>query len=106
MLSFPDGLVKECSVNSIAENVLTRVDSYMFSVTLLEAITDYHKDNTVVDIDDKQVITSKGRRRLRICRRIRMTTQGCKLKVLRIDGTKSWTPIILIRSLSFLKLET
>ena len=69
MLSFPDGLVKECSVNSISENVITRVDSYMFSVTLLEAIADYHKDNTVVDIDDKYVITSKGRRMLRFSRR-------------------------------------
>ena len=63
MLSFPDGLVKEYSGNSISENVLTRVDSYSFSVTMLEAITDYHKDNTAVDIDDKHVITSKGRRR-------------------------------------------
>ena len=74
--------------------MLTRVDSDGFTVTLLEAITDYHKDNTAVDITDKHVITSKGRKRLR------MTTQGHRLKVLRIDGTKSWTPLILLRSLS------
>ena len=55
MLSFPDGLVKEYSGNLIPKNVLIRVASYVFSVTLLEAITDYHKDNDVVYVDDKYV---------------------------------------------------
>ena len=86
-VEFPDGQVKEYSANLIAENMLTRVDSDGFSITLLEAITDYHKDNTAVDIDDKYVITSKERRRLR------MTTQGWKLKVLWRDGTESWIPL-------------
>ena len=40
----------------------TRVDSDGFSVTLLEPITDYHKDNASIDIADKHVMTSKGRR--------------------------------------------
>ena len=75
-VEFPDGQVKEYSANLIAENMLTRVDSDGFSVTLLEAITAYQKDNTAVDIADKHVTTSKGRRRLR------KTTQGWKLKVL------------------------
>ena len=100
MLSFPDGLVKECLGNSTSENVLARVDSYAFSVILLEANADYHKDNAAVDIDNKCVITSKARKRLR------MTTQGHKMKVLRVDGTKSWTPLILLRSLGLQKLET
>ena len=60
MLSFPDGLVKEYSYNSMSENVLTRVDSYVFSVTLLEAIKYHHKDNADVDVDDKYVITLRG----------------------------------------------
>ena len=67
----------------IAEKILTSVDSGGFSVNLLEAITDYQKDNTTVDIADKYVITFKGTRRLR------MTTQGWKLKVLWRDGTDS-----------------
>ena len=86
-VEFPDGQVKEYSANLIAENMLTRVDSDGFSVTLLEAITDYNKDDTAVDIADKYVITSKGRRRLR------MTTQGWKLKVLWSNGTESWIPL-------------
>ena len=86
-VEFPDRRVKEYSANLIAENMLTRVDSDGFSVTLLEAITDYHKDNTAVDIDDKYVITSKRMRRLR------MTTQGWNLKVLWRDGTHSLMPL-------------
>ena len=86
-VEFPDGQVKEYSANLIAENIPTRIDSDGFSVTLLEAITDYHKDNASVDIAHRYVINSKGRRRLR------MTTQGWKLKVLWRDGTESWTPL-------------
>ena len=86
-VEFRVGQVKEFSANLIAENVLTRVDSGGFSVTLLEAITDYHKYGTAVNISDKYVINSKGRRRLR------MTTQGLKLKVLWRDGAESWTPL-------------
>ena len=56
--------------------MLTRVDSDEFSVTLLVANADYHKDNNTVNVDEKYVIPSKGRRR------IRMTTQEWKLKVL------------------------
>ena len=68
-VEFPDGQVKEYSANLIAENMLTRVDSDGFSVTLLEAITDYHKDNTFFDVNYKNVITSKGRIMLRISRK-------------------------------------
>ena len=83
-VGIPDRQVKEYSSNLIVENILTRVDSDVFSITLLEAITNYHKDNTAVDIDDKYVITSKGRRR-----RLRMTIQGWKLKFLWRNGTES-----------------
>ena len=67
---FLDGKVKEYSSNLIAKNMLTGVDSDEFSVTILEAIADYHKENDTVDIDNKHAMSSKGRRRLR------MTTQG------------------------------
>ena len=65
-VEFPIGRVKEYSAILIAENMLTIVHSGRFSVTLLEAITDYHKDNTAVVIGDKLVIISKGRRRFRM----------------------------------------
>ena len=67
--------------------MLTRACSDGIYVTLLEAITDYHKENTAVDVADKYVITIKGRRKLR------MTTQGWKLKVLWRHGTESWIPL-------------
>ena len=60
----------------IAENVLTRVDSDGFIVTLLEAIRDYKKDDPVVQMTDNRVITSEERKRMR------KITQGWKLKVI------------------------
>ena len=47
-VEFTDGKVKECSANVIAKNMLTRAGSDGFIVTLLEAITDYKKDNSTV----------------------------------------------------------
>ena len=47
----------------------------------------YHKVNTAVDIVKKYAITSKGRRRLQ------MTTQGWKIKVLWRDSTECWTSL-------------
>ena len=67
--------------------MLTRADSDRFLVTLLEAITDYHKDETTVDVANKHVITSKERIRLRT------STQGWKLKALLSDRAESWTPL-------------
>ena len=69
-VEFPDRQVKEYLANFIAENILTTVDSDGFTVTLSESFKDYHKDNNDVDIVDKHVQTSKGRRRLW------MNTQG------------------------------
>ena len=59
-VEFPNGQVKDYSVNLIAENILARVDSDKFSVTLLAAITDYNKYDTDVDIAYKHVVASKG----------------------------------------------
>ena len=55
---FPDGQVKEHLVNLIAENMLIRVKSDGFSVTLLDAIIDYNEDDTAVEISDKHVINT------------------------------------------------
>ena len=63
-VEFPDGHVKEYSANLIADDVLARVDSYGFSVTLFEAITGHCKDNACVDVANECVMTSKGMRRL------------------------------------------
>ena len=82
-VEFPYGQVKEYSSNLIANKMFSRVDSGGFSVSLLESITNYNNDNAGIDIVDNHVITSKGRRRLRI------TTKGWKLKFLWRDDTES-----------------
>jgi hypothetical protein len=40
-VEFPDGQLKEYAANVIAENMLSQVDSDGFSLTMMEAITDY-----------------------------------------------------------------
>ena len=82
-VEFPDGQVKEYLANVLAENMLTRVDRDGFSVTLLEAIIDYKKDESAINIADKYIITPKRRKTL--CR----TTQSWKLKVLWKDQSES-----------------
>ena len=59
------------------------VDSNGFLETLLESITHYKKDNSLVEMADKCEITSKGRKILW------MNTQGWKLKVLQINGAET-----------------
>ena len=46
-VEFPDGQLKEYAANVIAENMLTQVDSDGYSLTMMEAITNYRKDDTV-----------------------------------------------------------
>ena len=53
--------------------MLTRVDSDGFYATLLETITDYERDDSVVEMANKYVINSKRRKGLR------KTAQGHKL---------------------------
>lgn len=81
-VEFPDGQVKEHSANIIVENMLCRVYSDSIQVNMLEAIRAYEKDNTVVDITDKCVVTPKGRRMLR------KTTKEWKLKVVWANGSE------------------
>ena len=84
-VEFPDGQVKEYGANIIAENMLTQVDSDGYSLTLMEAIIDYHKDESeAVSKEDKCVVTRSGQRRLR------KTTKGWKLLVKWKDGSESW----------------
>jgi hypothetical protein len=75
-VEFPDGQMKEYAANTIAENMLTQVDSDGYSTTLMQGIIEYRKDDaTAVPKSDKWVITARGQRRLR------MSTVGWKLLV-------------------------
>ena len=84
-VEFPDGQVKEYSANVIAENMLSQVDSDGYSMTLMEAIIDYRKDDSVaVSKADKYVYTKSGQKRLR------KTTTGWDLLVKWKDDSESW----------------
>ena len=67
---FPDGQVKDCAANVIAENMLSQVDSEGFSTALFENMIDHKKDDSAVSKSDKFLVTKRGRRKLR------QTTKG------------------------------
>lgn len=46
-VEFPDGQLKEYAANMIAEKMLTQVDSDGYSLTMLNAVIDYGKDEAV-----------------------------------------------------------
>jgi hypothetical protein len=61
-VEFPDGQMKEYAANTIAENMLTQVDSDGgYSTTLMQGIIDYREDDAAaVPKSDKWVITARG----------------------------------------------
>jgi len=75
-VEFPDGQVKEYAANVIAENILARVDQEGYSITMMEGIIDYEKDEAVaVSKADRYVVTRRGNRRAR------KSTVGWKLPI-------------------------
>ena len=83
-----DGRIKEYGANIIAENMLTQVDSDGFSLSLMEGIIDYKRDDSVaIPKTDKYIATSRGQRRLR------KTTAGWKLLVKWRDQSESWVKL-------------
>ena len=83
-----DGRIKEYGANIIAENMLTQVDSNGFSLSLMEGIIDYKRDDSVaIPKTDKYITTSRGQRRLR------KTTAGWKLLVKWRDQSESWVKL-------------
>jgi hypothetical protein len=61
-VEFPDGQVKEYAANVIAENMLTQVDLEGYSITMMEGIVDYKKDEaTAVPKSEKYLVTRRGR---------------------------------------------
>jgi hypothetical protein len=87
-VEFDDGDVVEYSANSIAENMLTQIDSEGFSVTMLAGIVDSKKDAAVaVSKEDGWVVTQRGKKKKR------KTTQGWKLLVRWVDDSESWVPL-------------
>jgi hypothetical protein len=82
------GQLKEYAANVIAENMLNQVNYDGFSSTMMEAITNYRKDEAVtVPKNDKYITTTSGQKRLR------KTTVGWKLLVKWADGSDTWIPL-------------
>ena len=87
-VEFDDGGVKEYAANIIAENMLMGVDDDGYSITMIEAIVDFQKDEAVaIPKSEKYVYTQGGQKRSRV------TTKGWKLLVRWADGTESWIPL-------------
>ena len=68
-VEFPDGQIKEYSANIIAENMLSQVDPEGYSLTLMEAIVDYKRDEAVAIPKSEMYVVSK-----RVQKRLRKTT--------------------------------
>ena len=87
-VEFPDGYVKEYSANIIAENMLTQVDYEVYYLTMINAIIDYDRDDSVtVPKLDGYVVT----KRIQCCPR--KSTQGWKILVQFSDESETWIPL-------------
>ena len=87
-VEFPDGQTREYAANTIAENMLSQVDSDGYSTTLMQGIVDVKKDDAVaIPKSEKWVVTARGQRRLR------KSTVGWKLLVQWRDGSETWIPL-------------
>jgi hypothetical protein len=87
-VEFPDGQLREYAANIIAENMLSQVDSDGYSITMMERIIDYKKDDTVaVHKNEIHAVTRRGQKRLR------KTTQGWKLLIKWANGSESWVAL-------------
>ena len=83
-----DVWINEYGANIIAENMLTQVDSDGFSLSQMEGIIDYKRDDSVaIPKTDKYITTSRAQRRLR------KTTAGWKLLVKCRDQSESWVKL-------------
>ena len=90
-VQFPDGSVKEYAANTIAENIYSQVDPEGYSLTLLDEIVDFKKDENALNKADKYVTTKSGRKRLR------KSTAGWKLLVSWKDGSNQWVPLSVMK---------
>ena len=84
-VEFPDVIVRGYSSNIIAENMLTQVDSDGFSLTNMDGIIDYKKDeSTAVSKAYMHVMTRHGQKQ------VQNTTSGSKFILKWKDETESW----------------
>ena len=90
-VEFPDGIVREYSANTIAENIYNQVDSDGYHSSTLVSIVDYKKLPNALSKDDMYVTTQSGQRRAR------KTSKGWDLLVSWLDGSESWVPLSIVK---------
>ena len=84
-VEFEERYVKEYSTNTIADNMLSQVDYYGLTLTMMEGIIDYQKDAaTAVTKDDMYIVTNRGQKE------IWKTTVGWQLLVQWQERSESW----------------
>ena len=79
-VEFPDGTIKQCAANILAENLLSQVDKG--GCAIFDGILDAKKDDTAVSEADRFPVTKRG------CRKMRQTTQGWHILVAWKDGAE------------------
>ena len=87
-VEFSEGHVKEYSTNLIVENMLAQVDLDGCSMTLMEGIINYQKDDSIAVAKQDKYIAIKSRER-----RLRRTTSRWHLLIKWRDGMESWVTL-------------
>ena len=81
-VEFPDNQVNYYEANTIAENMISKVDDKGYSVTLVYSSVDYNRDDSGVDKADNFIVIRRGQRWPT------KTPQGWKLLVVWNYGSK------------------
>ena len=76
--------MKDYAENVITKNMLSQVEDKVYSVTLVDSILDYRRDNSAVYKAAKYVVTR------RVKRWLRNTTQGSKPIFAWKDSSETW----------------
>ena len=90
-VEFDDGTIRKYGANIIAQNIFEQVDDEGYSLTKLEGIIDYVKEDDAVPKSRSTFKTKSGQIRKR------RSTKGWKLLVKYTDGTQQWVPLKILK---------
>ena len=86
-VEFPDGEVRPCAANMIAENIWSQVDTEGQWYVIFESIIDHYVDSTIAVLKDNMYLRVNSRQQMQ------KSTVGSKLLVLCKDGSEQWFPL-------------
>ena len=90
-VAFPDGAIKQCAANTIADALYSTINIDGKSETVLDCILEYSKNDKAVSKADKYIHTKGGNCRLR------KTIVGWKILVRWRNQSESWIPLKLMK---------